>query len=50
MGIFDRLSTLIKSNLNELISSAENPVRRSKASFASIIVIASRRMILPIRP
>ena len=25
MGIFDRLSTLIKSNLNELISSAENP-------------------------
>ena len=25
MGIFDRLSTLIKSNLNDLISSAENP-------------------------
>lgn len=25
MGIFDRLSTLLKSNLNELISSAENP-------------------------
>jgi phage shock protein A len=25
MGIFDRLSTLIKSNLNELISSAEDP-------------------------
>ena len=25
MGIFDRLSALIKSNLNELISSAENP-------------------------
>ncbi|MCU0650524.1 MAG: PspA/IM30 family protein [Gemmatimonadaceae bacterium] len=25
MGIFDRLSTLIKSNINELISSAENP-------------------------
>lgn len=25
MGIFDRLATLIKSNLNDLISSAENP-------------------------
>ncbi len=25
MGIFDRLSTLIKSNLNDLISTAENP-------------------------
>ena len=25
MGIFDRLSTLIKSNINDLISSAENP-------------------------
>mgnify|MGYP003341008122 CR=1 FL=1 len=25
MGIFDRLTTLIKSNLNDLISSAENP-------------------------
>jgi phage shock protein A len=25
MGIFDRLSTLIKSNLNDLINSAENP-------------------------
>jgi phage shock protein A len=25
MGIFDRFSTLIKSNLNDLISSAENP-------------------------
>ncbi|MDQ3698721.1 MAG: PspA/IM30 family protein [Gemmatimonadota bacterium] len=25
MGIFDRLSTLLRSNLNELISSAENP-------------------------
>ncbi len=25
MGIFDRLSSLIKSNLNDLISSAENP-------------------------
>ena len=25
MGFFDRLSTLIKSNLNDLISSAENP-------------------------
>src|ERR687883_1470263 len=25
MGIFDRLSTLIRSNLNDLISSAENP-------------------------
>lgn len=25
MGIFDRLSTLLKSNLNDLISSAENP-------------------------
>lgn len=25
MGIFDRLSTLVKSNLNDLISSAENP-------------------------
>ena len=25
MGIFDRLSTLIKSNLNDLISSAEHP-------------------------
>lgn len=25
MGIFDRLSTLLKSNINELISSAENP-------------------------
>jgi phage shock protein A len=25
MGIFDRLSTVIKSNLNDLISSAENP-------------------------
>ncbi|HXY29265.1 MAG TPA: PspA/IM30 family protein [Gemmatimonadaceae bacterium] len=25
MGIFDRLSTLIRSNINELISSAENP-------------------------
>lgn len=25
MGLFDRLSTLIKSNLNDLISSAENP-------------------------
>ena len=25
MGIFDRLSTLIKSNLNDLISAAENP-------------------------
>ena len=25
MGIFDRLSTLIKSNLNDLISSAEDP-------------------------
>ena len=25
MGIFDRLSTLLKSNINDLISSAENP-------------------------
>jgi phage shock protein A len=25
MGIFDRLSTLLRSNLNDLISSAENP-------------------------
>ncbi|HET9775689.1 MAG TPA: PspA/IM30 family protein, partial [Gemmatimonadaceae bacterium] len=25
MGIFDRLSSLIKSNINDLISSAENP-------------------------
>ena len=25
MGIFDRLSTLIRSNLNDLISRAENP-------------------------
>jgi phage shock protein A len=25
MGIFDRLSTLIRSNINELISRAENP-------------------------
>jgi len=25
MGLFDRLSTLIKSNINDLISSAENP-------------------------
>ncbi len=25
MGLFDRLSTLLKSNINELISSAENP-------------------------
>jgi len=25
MGIFDRLSTLLRSNINELISSAENP-------------------------
>ena len=25
MGIFDRLSTLVRSNLNDLISSAENP-------------------------
>src|ERR671933_2578530 len=25
MGIFDRLSTLIKSNINDLVSSAENP-------------------------
>src|ERR671929_996852 len=25
MGIFDRLSTLIRSNINDLISSAENP-------------------------
>ena len=25
MGIFDRLGTLIRSNLNDLISSAENP-------------------------
>ena len=25
MGIFDRLSSLIKSNLNDLISSAEDP-------------------------
>ncbi len=25
MGIFDRLTTLLKSNINELISSAENP-------------------------
>src|SRR5512134_353419 len=25
MGIFDRLATLIKSNINDLISSAENP-------------------------
>ena len=25
MGIFDRLSTLLRSNINDLISSAENP-------------------------
>ncbi len=25
MGIFDRLSTLLKSNINDLISKAENP-------------------------
>src|SRR5919202_3857038 len=25
MGLFDRLSTLIRSNINDLISSAENP-------------------------
>ncbi|HEV7706252.1 MAG TPA: PspA/IM30 family protein, partial [Gemmatimonadaceae bacterium] len=25
MGIFDRLSTLLKSNINDLISSAEHP-------------------------
>lgn len=25
MGIFDRLATLIRSNINDLISSAENP-------------------------
>ena len=25
MGIFDRFTTLIKSNINDLISSAENP-------------------------
>src|SRR5688500_19533409 len=25
MGIFDRFATLIKSNINDLISSAENP-------------------------
>src|ERR671934_2228000 len=25
MGIFDRLSTLIRSNINDLVSSAENP-------------------------
>ncbi len=25
MGLFDRLSSLIKSNINDLISSAENP-------------------------
>src|ERR1700722_7492305 len=25
MGLFDRLSTLLKSNINDLISSAENP-------------------------
>jgi phage shock protein A len=25
MGIFDRLSTLLRSNLNDMISSAENP-------------------------
>src|SRR6476659_7061008 len=25
MGIFDRLATLLKSNINDLISSAENP-------------------------
>ena len=28
MGIFDRLSTLIRSNLNDLISRAENPEKR----------------------
>jgi phage shock protein A len=25
MGIFDRIATLFKSNINDLISSAENP-------------------------
>src|SRR5579872_1568282 len=25
MGLFDRLSTLLKSNINDLISTAENP-------------------------
>ena len=25
MGIFDRLSALLRSNINDLISSAENP-------------------------
>ena len=25
MGIFDRLSTLIRSNINDLINRAENP-------------------------
>ena len=28
MGIIDRLSTLIKSNLNDLISKAENPEKK----------------------
>ena len=30
MGLFDRLSTLIRSNINDLISSAEHPEKMIK--------------------
>jgi len=32
MGIIDRLSTLIRSNINDLISRAENPQKVSRAA------------------
>src|ERR671935_8303 len=36
MGIFDRLSTLIRSNINDLISSAENPEKKLKNSLRDL--------------
>ena len=63
MGLFDRLSSLIKANLNDLISKAEEPEKlleqsildmrsqlaKAKQQVAAAIADEKRYMIRPIR-
>ena len=41
MGIFDRIATLFKSNINDLISSAENPEK--------MLIVSEPRGTTPVR-